>query len=81
MFRRTLGALLLFTALATSATLVYAGTDNGNGNGGQNSGNQYGKDKDPSGAPELDPSFLGSGTLLLAGGTILLNESRRRRRD
>ena len=31
-------------------------------------------------APELDPSILGSGTAILAGGVILLNERRRNRK-
>lgn len=75
MFRRILGALIVFTALtATSINLATAGTDNGKGNGGSNNGNQNGKN----GAPELDPSYLGSGVLLLAGGVLLLSEHRRR---
>jgi hypothetical protein len=79
MLRRILGVLLVLSAV-TLATMrpVYAGTDNGNGNGGQNNGNQNGKNKDPS-APELNPSCLGEGVLLLAGSVFLLNESRRRR--
>ena len=77
MFRKILGLLFLLAVLTAPATnLVLAGTDNGNGNGGQNNGNQNGKDKD---APELDPSVLASGVLLLAGGMFLLNESRRHR--
>ena len=76
MSRRILGTLIVLTSLtAASMNLAYAGTDNGKGNGGQNNGNQYGKDP---GAPELDPSNLGSGLLLLAGGLFLLNERRRR---
>ena len=31
-------------------------------------------------APELDPSVLGSGTVILTGGLILLNERRRNRK-
>ena len=77
MFRRILGASFFLAALTVATTrLAYAGTDNGNGNGGQNNGNQNGKNKD---APELDPSILGSGVLLLAGGVLMLNETKRSR--
>jgi hypothetical protein len=77
MFQRILGALFLLVALTGATTnLAYAGTDNGNGNGGQNNGNQNGKNKD---APEFDPSILASGVLLLAGGLLLLNETKRPR--
>jgi hypothetical protein len=77
MLGRILGGLLMVTALTTATmNLAYAGTDNGKGNGGVNNGNQNGKNKND--APELDPSYLGSGILLLAGGVLLLNERSRR---
>jgi hypothetical protein len=67
---------ILAIALSVGAIgIANAGTDNGNGNGGVNNGNQNGHQS----APELDPTALGSGTMLLAGGFLLLNERRRKR--
>ena len=48
--------------------IAQAGTDNGKGNAGQNNGKQNGHQS----APELDPTMLGSGAALLAGGLMLL---------
>jgi hypothetical protein len=75
-FPRILGVLIMVIALAGAATnLAYAGE--------RNSDNQCARDQDgpsaTSSAPELDPSYLGGGILLLIGGVLLLNESKRRR--
>jgi len=54
--------------------------DCGWSNGRWNScGGHKGFGSDPS-APELNPTFLGSGAAILAGGMILLNERRRNRK-
>jgi hypothetical protein len=67
---------LLFSMLLVLGTmnLAHAGTDNGKGNGGQNNGNQYGRDPV---APELNSSALGGGLVLLVGGLIIIQERRR----
>ena len=67
MFKRILGAFLLTIGLTVGAI----GIAHAHGWGGW--GN------DPS-APELDPSVLGSGAAILAGGLILFNERRRNRK-
>ena len=69
---------MLFAILLVlgSMNLAHAGNDDGNGNGGQNNGNQYGRHNDPA-APELDPSALGSGLVILVGGIVILQERRR----
>jgi|HubBroStandDraft_1064217.scaffolds.fasta_scaffold408971_2 hypothetical protein len=65
MFKRIIGAFILTFGL-TLGTLGMAHANGWRGN-------------DPS-APELDPSILGSGAAILAGGVILLNERRRNRK-
>lgn len=76
MILRLLGTSLFLAVLICGVNgLAHAGTDNGNGNGGQNNGNQFGKNKD---APEIDPSAIGSGIVLLSGGLLLLDEHRRK---
>jgi hypothetical protein len=55
--------------------LTLAGTAMANQNqGGNSQGQNYG------GAPEIDPSLLGSGLALLAGGVLVVLERYRRRR-
>jgi hypothetical protein len=79
MLRSTLRGLVFAILLVLgSMNLAHAGNDNGNGNGGQNNGNQYGH-HDPA-APELDPSALGSGLVILVGGIVILRERRRSQR-
>jgi hypothetical protein len=74
MLKRNLISLLVSMLLVVGAiNLAHAGTDNGNGNDGQNNGKQKGHDS----APELSPSALGSGLVLLLGGVIILQERRR----
>lgn len=55
--------------------MANAGTDNGKGNGGMNNGKGNGHES----APELDPSTLGSGLLLLAGAILVLPGGRHKR--
>ena len=75
MLKTNLRNLLLATIFAFGTIgVAQAGTDNGKGNGGLNNGNQNGHHS----VPELDPSILGSGVVLLAGGVVLLHERRRR---
>ena len=64
--------LLAVTLVFFMMGIASAGVDNGKGNGGQNNGNQNGHQS----APELDPTMLGSGAALLAGGMMLLHERR-----
>lgn len=76
MLPRFLGTLVLATALIFGAMgAANAGTDNGIGNNGQNNGNAYGRYS----APELDPTSLASGIILLAGGFLVLHERRRKK--
>jgi len=76
MLPRFLGTLVLATALIFGAMgAANAGTDNGIGNNGQNNGNAYGRYS----APELDPTSLASGIILLAGGFLVLHECRRKK--
>ncbi len=68
----------LFLAIVLSGSCIgmaNAGTDNGKGNGGMNNGKGNGHES----APELDPSTLGSGLLLLAGAILVLPGGRHKR--
>jgi hypothetical protein len=49
------------------------------GGGWKDCGGHNGFGNDPS-APELDPTLFGSGAAILAGGMILFNERRRKRK-
>jgi hypothetical protein len=86
MFSRGMSIILLISSLFLGASTANAR------NGGwyddrwshgdhwwDNSGRRNHGDSDPS-APELDPTFLGSGIAILVGGVILLNERRRARK-
>jgi hypothetical protein len=65
MFKRILGTFLLTFGLTLGAFgVVHA---------------KGGWRNDPT-APELDPTILGSGAAILAGGVILLNERRQNRK-
>jgi len=76
MLPRFLGTLVLAAALIFGAIgAANAGTDNGKGNNGQNNGNAYGRYS----APELDPTGLADGIVLLAGGLLVLHERRRKK--
>jgi hypothetical protein len=66
MFKRILGAFILTFGLTLGTLGMAHAYDGWRGN-------------DPS-APELDPSIVGSGVAILAGGVILLNERRRNRK-
>ncbi|HEX4209733.1 MAG TPA: hypothetical protein VHY56_05035 [Candidatus Binataceae bacterium] len=68
MFTRLFGIMILAASLSFSLIGTVRADDGWHGRGG-----------DPS-APELDPTALGSGVALLAGGIVLLNERRRARR-
>jgi hypothetical protein len=68
-------SVLALTLTFAVIGLANAGTDNGNGNGGVNNGNQNGHHD----APELDPSSLGGGIMLLGGALLMFNERRRKR--
>jgi hypothetical protein len=75
MFARSVGTLLIASALTFGALgMANAGSDHGKGNGGQNNGKGNGKNS----VPELDPTALGRGIIVLAGGLFLLTEGRRR---
>jgi hypothetical protein len=67
MFKRILGASLLTIGLTVGALGIAHAHD---GQGWWN---------DPA-APELDPTVIGSGAAILAGGVVLLNERRRNRK-
>jgi hypothetical protein len=76
MTSRLFGTIVLALALSFGMMgMANAGTDNGKGNGGMNNGNQNGRNQ----APELDPTALGSGIMILAGGLLMLNERRSKR--
>jgi hypothetical protein len=65
MFSRILGVLMLTGGLMFGATgITLAGNHN--------------YPHDPSSAPELDPTALGSGVAMLIGGVLVLNERRRK---
>ena len=63
----------------------WGGHDHDNGGGWwgghdhDNGGRRGGHDDGPVGAPEIDPSLLGSGMVLLVGGTVVLLGQRRKR--
>ena len=74
--RRVVKVLSLVTTLSL-ASVGFANAHDIGGRGGTGYGNGGGWG-DP--APELDPTILGSGLALLAGGVMLLNERRRIRK-
>jgi hypothetical protein len=87
MFSRGMSIILLISSLFLGASTANArnggGYDDDRWSHGDhwwdNSGRRNHGDSDPS-APELDPTFLGSGIAILVGGVILLNERRRARK-
>jgi hypothetical protein len=93
MFTNIFASLSLVCMLVAGVSGIASAHDGDRGGGGNrwddrggwsdNWGNKWGGHKDfgsdPS-APELDPTVLGSGAAILAGGLMLLNERRRVRK-
>ena len=79
--RRTMVAITLVVIflMVVSPALAQKGDDNGNsnGNGDGNGRGNGGADH----VPEIDPSSAVSAIILLTGGTMLLVDSRRRKKQ